>query len=89
MKVYEPLCWIWDDYSASTIDIKEMGLYSTIELAKEKIDVFYKEKLSPSEKILKLNEGIKFNIDDKYNLSVVTNKYEFHFRVIERELILE
>ena len=89
MKVYEPLCWIWDNYSASTIDIEEMGLDSTIELAVEKIDSFYKERLLPSEKILKLNEGIKVKADDKYNLSVVTKKYEFHFRVIERELILE
>ena len=89
MKVYEPLCWIWDNYSASTIDIEEMGLYSTIELAKEKIDSFYKERLLPSEKILKLKEGMKVKADDKYNLSVVTKKYEFHFRVIERELILE
>ena len=89
MKVYEPLCWIWDNYSASTIDIEEMGLYSTIELAKEKIDSFYKERLLPSEKILKLKEGMKVKADDKYNLSVVTKKYEFHFRVIERELFIE
>jgi hypothetical protein len=89
MKVYEPLCWIWDNYSASTIDIEEMGLYSTIELAVEKIDSFYKERLLPSEKILKLKEGMKVKADDKYNLSVVTKKYEFHFRVIERELFIE
>jgi len=89
MKVYEPLCWIWDDYSASTIDVKEMGLYSTIELAKEKIESFYKEMMSPSEKVLRLNEDIKVQNEDRYNLSVFTNKYEFHFRVIERELILE
>ena len=89
MKVYEPLCWIWDNYSASTIDIEEMGLYSTIELAKEKRDSFYKERLLPSEKILKLKEGMKVKADDKYNLSVVTKKYEFHFRVIERELFIE
>lgn len=88
MKVYEPLCWIWDDYSASTIDVKEMGLYSTIELAKEKIESFYKEMMSPSEKVLSLNEDIRVQDEDRYNLSVFTNKYEFHFRVIERELIL-
>lgn len=88
MKVYEPLCWIWDNHSASTINIKEIGLYSTLELAKDKIDVFYKEMLSPSEKILSLNEDTKVKNDDKYNLSVFTNRYEFHFRVVERELIL-
>lgn len=88
MKVYEPLCWIWDNYSASTTNIKEIGLYSTIELAKDKIDIFYKEMLSPSEKILKLDEDINIKDEDKYNLSVFTDRYEFHFRVIERELVL-
>lgn len=89
MKVYEPLCWIWDDYSASTVNVKDMGLYSTMNLAKERIEAFYKEYISNPEEVLKITEGTKFRDDDKYNLSVMTKKYEFYFRIIERDLVLE
>jgi hypothetical protein len=87
MKVYESLCWIWDDYEASDYDIKNIGLYSTIELAKESIEKTYIDRISSTDEIITLNEMQKTREDDVFNLFVKSKRYEFRFRIIEREVI--
>jgi hypothetical protein len=87
MKVYESLCWIWDDYEASVNNIYNSGLYSTIELAKESIEKTYKDRISSPDEIIAVNEIQKTREEDVFNLFVRSKRYEFRFRIIEREVI--
>jgi hypothetical protein len=86
MKVYESLCWIWDDYEASANNIHNSGLYSTIELAKESIEKTYRDRISSPDEIIIVNEIQKNREEDIFNLFVRSKRYEFRFRIIEREV---
>lgn len=87
MKVYEPSCWIWDDVKADTDSVKNMGLFFNIDSAKDSLEKIYQEKISGDNPIVRVEESKEIKDREVYRLIITTKKYEFNFKIMERDVI--
>lgn len=87
MKVYEPSCWIWDDIKADTDSVENMGLFFNIDSAKDSLEKIYQEKISGDNPIVRVEESKEIKDKEVYRLIIITKKYEFNFKIMERDVI--
>ena len=86
MNLYIASGWIWDDETCDSKKIK-CGIFDSLELAVEGINIIFKSHLKNQEDFIKMNE---YYLSDEthipYKVDIYVKGYEFHFK-IEKELL--